>query len=165
MSCSWLELGQCWINPFLGCWGGCNSGQRLQDLKCFHLQAQMGVDSVLSANQAVFSHNLPPTRAGESCGGTGLTAAIGSKAQLVPGGTHIPVSRLKGLPQRKISVPSCPQVSQGASRSCFHPQWAVPACRGDFCPSPGRSHPLPPQPCNTALRKICHFSAFLPKIK
>lgn len=152
--------------PLFGVLGWPHLSTAAPGLEMFSLASlNQGLDAVLSANQAVFSHNLPPTRAGESCGGTGLTAAIGSKAQLVPGGTHIPVSRLKGLPQKKISVPSCPQVSQGASRSCFHPQWAVPACRGDFCPSPGRSHPLPPQPCNTALRKICHFSAFLPKNK
>lgn len=73
--------------PLFGVLGWPHLSTAAPGLEMFSLASlNQGLDAVLSANQAVFSHNLPPTRAGESCGGTGLTAAIGSKALLVPGG-------------------------------------------------------------------------------
>lgn len=75
--------------PLFGVLGWPHLRAAAPGLEMFSLASpNRGLDAALSANQAVFSHDLPPTRAGESCGigGTGPTAAIGSKALLFPGG-------------------------------------------------------------------------------
>lgn len=149
--------------PLFGVLGWPHLSTAAPGLEMFSLASlNQGLDAVLSANQAVFSHNLPPTRAGESCGGTGLTAAIGSKAQLVPGGHTHPCEQAERAATKKNK---CPQLSPGLTRSqqkLFPPPVGCPCLQRGFLPLTRPLPPLAPTATQYSVEKNMSFFCFSP---
>lgn len=141
--------------PLLGCWGGHTSGQQLQDLKYFHLQAQTEGWMLSWVLTRLFLVTICPLRGRVNRVVSVVQAPRRPSAARPcssPGDTH-PYKQAERAATKKNK---CPQLSPGLTRSqqkLFPPPVGCPCLQRGFLPLTGPLPPLAPTAMQYSVEK------------